>query len=301
MIQTNKMNKLLKRIALKIPHVKKYYQYVNELRRENEELKKQVYMELQRIHPSKTWHLQRQMLTYESILDNIDDTINNKKCFCPLCKNEFKVFLPAGVVLRKNAECPHCNSLERHRMLALYLEKHTDLIKNIKPIRLLHFAPEPVLSNIFNSLTNIDYYPVDFDPSIKGIRDIIDIQKITYKDDFFDAIICFHVLEHIPDDHAAMKELFRCLKKEGVAYIDVPLDKTLDVTFENPEYNTPELRTQYYGQHDHVRKYGNDFIQKLQIAGFKVNIIYPNNDFQESEIDRYGLSKNNKMFLCTKN
>jgi len=295
------MNKIIKKLVLKVPPIRKYHQYVNDLRKENEELKKQLNMELQKFHHSNTWHLQKQLLTYESILDDIDDSGNAKKRCCPLCKNEFRVFLPAGACdLRKNAECPKCGSFERHRMFGLYLEKCTDLCNNLKHIKLLHIAPEPIFLNRFKTLSNIDYYPVDFDASREGIRDVVDIQNIHYENEMFDAIICFHVLEHIPDDNAAMKELFRCLKKDGTAYIDVPIYKSLDITLENPEYNTPELRMKYYGQHDHVRKYGNDFKKKLENACFIVNKIEPNNNYSEIELDRFGLSKSGKIFLCTK-
>ena len=133
------------------------------------------------------------------------------------------------------------------------------------------------------------------------IRDVIDIQKIKYPDGMFDIVFCNHVLEHVPDDIAAMKELRRVLKKNGIAYINSPVFDTLDITLEKPEYNTPELRLQYYGQHDHLRKYGKDYLSRLENAGFAVAVILINDKFTDAELSRYGLLKDEKIYQCTIN
>ena len=92
----------------------------------------------------------------------------------------------------------------------------------------------------------------------------VDITDITYEDNYFDVIICNHVLEHITDDRKAIKELYRVLNSSGIAILNVPIKKSLNMTMEKAEYNTPELREKYYGQADHVRFYGNDYIQRLE-------------------------------------
>jgi SAM-dependent methyltransferase len=126
-----------------------------------------------------------------------------------------------GVSPRKNARCPFCYSLERGRALWLYLQRNTKILDEIfvNKLEVLHFAPERFFYDKFSNCSNVNYFPVDFNPKFKGIRDVVDIQKIQYENEKFDIIICIHVLEHIPDDNTAMKELLRVLKKSGTAYI----------------------------------------------------------------------------------
>ena len=172
---------------------------------------------------------------------------------CPICNRTVKMFGPSGTPLRYNALCPHCNSLERHRALWLHVNKKK-ILPESNNIKLLHFAPENCFYNILQNRV-ADYYPVDYNPDFPGIRCRVDITNIPYKDDFFDVIICNHVLEHIIDEERALTEISRILKAEGTAIITVPLNG-LDKTFEKPEYDTPELRLIHYGQEDHVRIYG---------------------------------------------
>ena len=230
--------------------------------------------------------------------------------FCPVCQSQVDKFLPFGVVKRKNARCPYCFSLERHRALWFYFENHTDLFtnKNKKSLKILHFAPEKIFYDKFSNSLDIDYYPVDFDSSFSGfigdggnyiLRDIVDIQNIQYQNNMFDVIICNHILEHIPNEQSAITELLRVLKKDGQAYISVPVYDDLEVTLENHTYNTAELRKKYYGQSDHVRKYGRDFPQRLTNAGFDVEIIYLNKYLTEHELICYGMRNTEKIYKCT--
>lgn len=164
----------------------------------------------------------------------------------------------------------------------------------------MHFAPEEIFWQLFTSLKDIDYWPVDLDPSRYGgkVRKAVDITDITFDNDSFDLIMCTHVLEHIPDDKKAMRELYRVLKPGGMAFLNVPLFN-MPATLEKPEYNTPELRLKYYGQEDHVRAYGLDYPQRLVDAGFKVQL-FTMNGLDEKTLKRYGLNRNEKIFLCRK-
>lgn len=166
-------------------------------------------------------------------------------------------------------------------------------------MRVLHFAPEPIFYQLFSSLKDIDYWPVDLDPKRYGgmVKKAVDITNITFDDDSFDLIMCTHVLEHILDDRKAMNELYRVLKpKTGIGLLNVPVFN-IPATFENPEINTPELRLKYYGQEDHVRKYGLDYPQRLSAAGFSVRLFTLND---EKFLKRYGLNRDEKIFLCRK-
>ena len=233
----------------------------------------------------------------------LGDCIYSESRICPVCCNEVDVFFPFGSVLRRDAQCPQCNALERHRAIWLCLKSTANL--NIvdagkkNKAHLLHFAPEKVFYDKFSALTNIDYYPVDVNPSFEGIRDIIDIQSIGYPDSMFDIIICSHVLEHVPNDNMAMREMRRVLKKDGTAYISVPIFDS-EATYEDPLHNSPELRLKHYGQDDHLRMYGMDFPDKLADAGFNVEVVDFISSFTNHELYRYGLnSSNEKVYICT--
>ena len=168
-------------------------------------------------------------------------------------------------------------------------------------IRVLHFAPELIFYKLFSSHKLIDYWPVDLNPDAYHgrVRKAVDITNIPFDDDSFDLIMCTHVLEHIPDDRKAMRELYRVLKpKKGIAFINVPL-YNLPVTFENPEYNTPELRLKYFGQKDHVRKYGNDYPERLSDVGFGIQI-FTAKGTDNKILEHYGFRKNGKTFVCRK-
>lgn len=214
---------------------------------------------------------------------------------CPICNRTVKMFGPSGTPLRYNALCPHCNSLERHRALWLHVNKKK-ILPESNNIKLLHFAPENCFYNILQNRV-ADYYPVDYNPDFPGIRCRVDITNIPYKDDFFDVIICNHVLEHIIDEERALTEISRILKAEGTAIITVPLNG-LDKTFEKPEYDTPELRLIHYGQEDHVRIYGRDIKNRLKMF-FSVEMV-DNSSFSDEELAKYGLIKNEVIFFCSK-
>ncbi|MEO5603883.1 MAG: methyltransferase domain-containing protein [Cyclobacteriaceae bacterium] len=192
------------------------------------------------------------------------------KVECPFCGWRGESFLPNGVEVRPNARCPKCNSLERHRLYYLYL-------KNVIPaggkLKVLHFAPEKILTRLFTSYQNIDYLSADIDPSKAMVRE--DITRISRQDNSFDIIFCSHVLEHIPDDRLAMRELYRVLKPSGFAILQVPIKdifhgRVIEQTYEDFSITTPEGREKAFGQNDHVRVYGRDFKDRIASVGFHV-------------------------------
>jgi predicted SAM-dependent methyltransferase len=187
---------------------------------------------------------------------------------CPCCNGHFRRLLPYGTNLRPNAKCPRCGSLERHRLLWLYLKNRTNLFSD--RLRVLHFAPEPVFQNILRSTPNLDYLSADLDPSKAMVK--MDITNILFKDDSFDVLICNHVLEHIVNDRKGMRELFRVLKPGGWAILQSPMDITLEETFEDPAITSTEDRERFFGQGDHVRIYGRDYGDRLKQVGFTVKV-----------------------------
>ena len=216
---------------------------------------------------------------------------------CPICKKNVRIFWPYGVMLRPGAQCPHCRALERHRTLWLYFET-CDLFK--KPgMKLLHFAPERAFLSRFSGMDNIDYWPVDIDPTIPGIRRTANIMDIPFEDESMDMIICNHVMEHIEDETKALTELRRVLKSDGIAIINAPVDPERETTFENPAYNTPELRLKYFGQHDHVRIYGRDYPERLKKV-FSVEVLEPNRRLTAQQLKDYSVWEGDRIYVCRK-
>jgi len=229
---------------------------------------------------------------------------------CPFCRGKFSRFLPEGVespVLeekqvvgggyRLNSKCPRCFSVERERFIYLYLKKSKPQIFS-GPVKLLHVAPEENLAYKLRSCPGIDYLSVDIDSPLADMR--MDITDITQDDGIYDVIICNHVLEHIPDDLKAMRELYRVLKKGGFAILQVPLSCSMAETFEDAAVTSPEDRKRVFGQKDHVRIYGRDYVSRLEKAGFTVNEIDFEKEFDSSRSPGYGLLKGENIFLCSK-
>jgi hypothetical protein len=191
---------------------------------------------------------------------------------CPLCERRLRGFLPGGPSARPNAKCPVCGSLERHRAAWVYLRQHAEWLQpGGAPVRLLHLAPEGPLENRFRAVSHVDYTSADLEPGRAMVA--MDLTDIDAPDGQYDVIYCSHVLEHIPDDAAAMREMHRVLKPGGVAYIQVPLRGA--ATYEDASITTPGGRKEAFGQEDHVRVYGADIQKRLEAAGFAVELVYP--------------------------
>jgi SAM-dependent methyltransferase len=188
------------------------------------------------------------------------------KYFCPICEQGFNEFLTGPDKSRKNSKCPGCGSLERQRLLWLYLTRRLE-IKNQK-ITLLNIAPDYATQTALKKLKDIDYISIDLNSSLAIKKN--DITNLDFKDNCFDAIICYHVLEHVEDDRKAMSELFRVLKLNGWAILQSPIENDRAITFEDETVTTPSEKLGVFGQEDHVRIYGRDYNQRLAKAGFVV-------------------------------
>ena len=208
--------------------------------------------------------------------------------------------------MRLNARCKNCGSLERHRLLHLFFQNElgsfTDKASNYK---ILHFAPEKFFYNYFSSIKGINYKPCDLTPNKykwKGPVNVskVDITNIPFESGHFDFILCNHVLEHVPDDALAMKELHRVLNKKGFAIIQVPIHPTLENTYEDRRITKPSERKIAFGQKDHVRWYGKDFKWRLEHVGFQVDVIDYSSQFTPEEKYKYGLLASESIYLCKK-
>jgi len=217
------------------------------------------------------------------------------KYLCPCCGWSFRKFLTYGAIPRSNALCPRCRALERHRLLWLYFKDQTNLFHD--NLRVLHFAPERVFENNFKLMRNLDYITADLDSRRAMVE--IDITNILYEDNSFDVILCSHVLEHVPDDHKAMRELYRVLRSGGWAIFQVPIPRH-DKTFEDFSITKPEDRERIFGQSDHVRVYGKDYKDRLEEAGFRVKVDDYVKRLGADKIKQYALMGDEDISYCEK-
>jgi len=224
--------------------------------------------------------------------------LRGKKYTDPIDGKSFRKFLSYGYEnIRENVLSPSTLSLERHRLLWLYLKNKTDFFT--KSISVLHFAPEQAFHKRFKKQKNITYTTTDLNSPLADVK--ADICKLPFNDNSFDFILCNHVLEHIPDDTKAMQELFRILKPGGTGIFQIPQDLSREITFEDDTITDKKERAKIFGQYDHVRIYGRDYFDKLRSVGFLVEEVDYTSNLSEEEIKKYCLAKGELLPVCTKN
>lgn len=215
----------------------------------------------------------------------------------PIDGSSFKKFLPYGYVKqRENVLSPSTLSLERHRLLWLYLKNETDFFN--RNLKVLHFAPEQAFYKRFRNLNNLDYTTTDLNSPLADVK--ADICNLPFSDNEFDFILCNHVLEHIPDDTKAMQEIYRILKPGGTAILQIPQDLDREKTFEDDSITDKTEREKIFGQYDHVRIYGRDYFDKLRSIGFKVKEADYTRELSSEEINKYRLAKGEIIPVCNK-
>ena len=215
----------------------------------------------------------------------------------PIDGSSYRKFLPYGYqTSRANALCPGTLSLERHRLLWLYLKRKTTFLKD--PLKVLHIAPEQVFFCKFKSFTHWNYTTTDLHSPLADIK--ADICDLPFENNTYDLILCNHVLEHISNDHKAMEELFRVLKIGGTLIAQVPLEENRSKTFEDNNIKDKTKRKEIFGQYDHVRVYGTDYYKRLESVGFKAQGINFLKEISRKEIESYSLPKNERIPLAIK-
>ncbi len=215
----------------------------------------------------------------------------------PIDGKKFRKLLPYGYgTQRQNALSPSTLSLERHRLLWLFLKNETDFF--IASKKVLHIAPEQCFINRFKKLKNLDYITADLYSPIVDVK--ADILDLPFKDNSFDVVLCNHVLEHIANDKKAMQELYRVLKPGGFGIFQVPQDLALEKTYEDATITTPEERAKHFGQYDHVRVYGKDYFNRLREGGFNVKEIDYTKKISSEQVKRYCLTEGEILPVCFK-
>ncbi|WP_136479992.1 class I SAM-dependent methyltransferase [Cognatitamlana onchidii] len=206
----------------------------------------------------------------------------------PIDGKSFRSFLPYGYgSQRQNVLSPSTLSLERHRLLWLYLKNETSFFSD--NLKVLHFAPEQAFYKRFRNMANLEYVTTDLNSPLADVK--ADICELPFSDNEFDVVLCNHVLEHIPNDNQAMKELYRVLKPGGMGIFQIPQDLNRDKTFEDNSITDKKERAQIFGQYDHVRVYGRDFFDKLRQVGFQVNEVDYTKTLSSLEVSSYCLAK----------
>jgi predicted SAM-dependent methyltransferase len=206
----------------------------------------------------------------------------------PIDGRSFRKFLPYGYgQQRPNVLSPSTLSLERHRLLWLYLKNETDFFSAEKSV--LHFAPEQCFLKRFRTLKNLEYTTTDLLSPIADVK--ADICDLPFEDNTYDVILCNHVLEHITEDTKAMQELFRVMKPGGYGIFQIPQDLSRAETFEDNTITDKAERGKIFGQYDHVRVYGRDYFDKLRSVGFKVEAVNYTAQLSDAQIEKYRLAK----------
>lgn len=207
---------------------------------------------------------------------------------CNLC-GSVGYFLPFGDPPRRGVSCAQCGSLERHRLLGLWLGANAAVVDGAK---ILHFAPEPAMASLLKRRSR-EYRSADLVPD--NVDLVLNIENIDLSDKTFDLVVCSHVLEHV-DDSKALQEMYRILTPGGRALLMFPIIEGWDETYEDPAHTTPTARETYFGQSDHVRMFGRDVRDRIRKAGFNLSEFTA----REPNVARYGLHRGEKIFVADK-
>jgi len=217
---------------------------------------------------------------------------------CPIINRSYRKFLPYGRLNpRENALCPDSLSLERHRLLWLFLHERTDFFE--RQMHFLHVAPEQCFMNPFQQMHGEGYITADLESPLAKVK--MDIHQIPFEENTFDVVMSNHVMEHVENDITAMKEVLRVLKPGGWAIMQVPFFSPIpDKTWEDPLITEPREREKAYGQDDHVRLYGKDYGKRLQSAGFDVDEVHYAEELGEEKVKKYALPPKEIIYLAKK-
>jgi SAM-dependent methyltransferase len=219
--------------------------------------------------------------------------------YCPVCERSFRKFLSYGSnkAHRENVLCPYDLTLERHRLMWLFL-KSTNFFSE-KKFKVLHIAPEQCFFPIFKKQNNLEYTTADLESPIADIH--FDLHEIPLPDNSFDIIFCNHVLEHVEDDLKCIKELYRVMNTNGWGIFQVPIDYNNSKTYEDKSITDSREREIHFWQKDHLRLYGTDYPKRLEEGGFKVEIFNPKQSLKTINYEKLKLNPKELIFIARKN
>ncbi|MBI3135074.1 MAG: methyltransferase domain-containing protein [Bacteroidetes bacterium] len=218
---------------------------------------------------------------------------------CPVCERSFRKFLSYGsnVAHRENVLCPYDLTLERHRLMWLYLKQKTNFFTR-ENLAVMHIAPEQCFHKKFKKQKNLKYVTGDLLSPIADLH--FDLHNIPLEDNQYEVIFCNHVMEHVKDDLQCMKELYRIMKPGGWGIMQVPIDSTRTETYEDWSITTPEEREKHFWQYDHVRLYGLNYPKRLAEAGFQVETVDFSKEMPQAQFERYRIPKEELLYVVRK-
>ena len=221
------------------------------------------------------------------------------KVECPVCERSFSKFLSYGsdTAHRENVLCPYDLTLERHRLMWLYLRDQSNFF-NAEKLDVLHIAPEQCFHARFKAQKNLSYLTGDLVSPIADMH--FDLHHIPLEDNQFDVVFCNHVLEHVDDVNKCISELYRVMKPGGWGIMQVPQDFDRQVTYEDPTITSPKDREIHFWQKDHVRLFGLDYPQWLERAGFTVSEFDPRSEYGNEKVVRYRLHEKEILYIVHK-
>ena len=202
-----------------------------------------------------------------------------------------------GAGKRKGA-CYKCGATDREKLIYMFLKEKIGIFNGKQKLRILHVAPESMLFKKLKEVGFQEYICGDlFTEGYNYPEQVVKLSvlNIPYSDNYFDFIICNHVLEHVEDDRKAINELYRVLKPHGIAILQVPLSANSHDTIEDFSVITPEAREKAFGQFDHVRIYGQDYPERLEASGFTVS-----REKVPASYKKYGVCMEEDVFVCSK-
>jgi SAM-dependent methyltransferase len=237
--------------------------------------------------PARYKHAARQALLRIEALASAGSGVT-----CPCCSGTFRRFARFH---RESDQCPRCGALMRHRAVVLYLRDVWEVVGARGDF--LHVAPAGGVRAWLSSHPSIRYVSIDLEPGMADIQ--ADVTDLPFADRSFDLVLCIHVLEHVPDDRAAIRELFRVLRPGGQALIQVP-PSSLEETFEDSSVMSPKERERLFGQYDHVRLCGADYGQRLETPGFSVERVDYVEQLDPEARVHFGLRVGEPFYVCAK-
>lgn len=217
---------------------------------------------------------------------------------CPVCNKKFRKFLPYGYNnhQRDNVLCPYDLTLERHRLMWVYLKTKSNFFKD--NLKVMHIAPEQCFYKIFRNQKNLDYTTGDLESPLADIH--FDLHKIPLEDNKYDVIFCNHVMEHVENDKQCLEELFRIMKPGGWGIFQVPIDYSRSTTYEDSTITDPKDREKHFWQYDHVRLYGTNYPKVLRSAGFKVEEYDYKKELKEEVYKKYSFQEEEMLYIVRK-
>jgi SAM-dependent methyltransferase len=198
---------------------------------------------------------------------------------------------------RENVLCPYDLTLERHRLMWLYLRDCSDFFTSDN-LNVLHIAPEQCFHKRFKNQKNLHYLTGDLVSPLADLH--FDLHAIPLEDNRFDVIFCNHVMEHVDDALQCMRELHRVMKPGGWGIMQVPQDFSREQTYEDATITSPQDREKHFWQKDHVRLFGKDYPEWLKKAGFDVTEFHKESKYDEKLIARYRLQKEEILYIVHK-